>query len=128
MAVTWAEIAGSHLAAAKLPVRDHPRSAVSRSYYAMHVALTDALLEAGYIMPDDRETPPHNHQADLIGKHLGSFGRPRVNDMRRLVRRAYRRRVDADYRRTIVVGVADAVEAVRDASSFLVILGRRPST
>jgi uncharacterized protein (UPF0332 family) len=123
--MTWADIGRSHLAAAKALVSDHPRSSVSRAYYAAHVVLSEALLTAGYVPPKDRETPPHDGQVKLIGVHLGGLSVGRLRDLRRIIRRTYRRRIDADYRRSVTVASADARDAVRDVSLLFLLLGTK---
>ena len=123
--MTWEEIARDHLAAAKSLTRNHPRSAASRAYYAVHAGLTAALTGAGYRPKDNRETPPHEVQAKLIGLHLAKHGAGQVRDLRWLVRRSYQRRIDADYRRSVSVTGTEARDAIRDASALFVILGLR---
>lgn len=123
--MTWTQIAKSHLAAAKSLIREYPRSAASRAYYAAHAALTEELLKAGYVPPAGRQTPPHQGQAALIGQWMRSLS-PRVtSDLRSVVRRLYARRIDADYRRTVTVDASAALDAVRDASTMFLALGVR---
>ena len=122
--MTWHEIGRSHLSAAKTMVAAHPRSAVSRAYYAAHVVLSDSLAAAGCPLPPDRQTVSHEAQPRSIGVHLlAVLGPGGVRDVRRIVRRLYRRRIDADYRRTVGVTAVDARDAFRDAAVLFAALG-----
>ena len=121
--MTWIEIGRDHLTAAKRLSSDHPRSAVSRAYYAVHVVLSDAIVRAGYKLRVERQTVPHEAQPNLIGAHLSALGTHAVRELRRVVRRSQQRRIDADYRRTTTVDRTYAVRAIRDAGTVFAILG-----
>ena len=112
--MTWTEIGLSHLKAAKRTVDTEPRSSASRSYYAIHVVLAEALNAAGYKFAKLRQTQPHKDQKLLIDRYLHGFSQ---NDLRRLktaVRQAYRRRLDADYDRRITFSKSMALDSLRD--------------
>ncbi len=120
----WTEIGLSSLRAAKALRPNQPRSCVSRAYYAAHAVLTGALVGVGGYLPTGaRQTPPHHAQAQLIGAHLGSGGTGFVRELRKVIRRLYARRLDADYRCTVSVDSQMATEALRDASTVFRILG-----
>lgn len=119
----WIEIGLESLHAAKAISERHPRSCVSRCYYAAaHVMLTDSLHAAGYLPIASRQTPPHNAQAGLIGAHLAGKGQKVVKDLRAAVRRLYRRRLDADYSRKATVDRGAAIESLRDVSTVFRLL------
>jgi hypothetical protein len=108
--MTWMQIGQDHLRAAKQLVRQHPRSAVSRAYYAAHVTLTQRLSENGWVAPANRQTPEHHRQSFLAGQFLASPKAPR-----QLIAGLYRRRLDADYNKRSHVGHDIAIQAVREA-------------
>jgi len=114
--MTWIEIGQDHLKAAKGLVRTHPRSAVSRAYYAAHSVLTERLEQSGWKPSPSRQTASHDHQASLVTKHLG------VATVSRLIGRLHKRRLDADYNRRITIGFDVAIQAVREASELFVHL------
>ena len=118
--MTWAQMARSSLNVAKLVVSEHPRTSVSRSYYAAHVALAEQLLGNGYIPPTGRQTQPHRDQSKLIKEKLnGVFGANATKRLGAAFSRLYARRIDADYKRTVTVDRGTAVDSLRDAASVL---------
>ena len=121
--MTWIEIGKNHLQAAKQTLQEHPRTCAFRAYYAAHVVLAESLIQAGYRLASGRQTPPHAQQAKLIGSHLAGKGGHTVRELRRVIRRLYNHRLDADYRRTVTVDRASALESVRDASVLFQLLG-----
>jgi uncharacterized protein (UPF0332 family) len=121
--MTWTEIGKNHLHAAKKMLAEHPRSSISRAYYAAHVVLTEALIRAGYMLTSGSETPPHRQQAKLIGLHLVGMGDHVVRELRAVIRRLYYYRIDADYKRTATVDRTTALESVRDACTLFQLLG-----
>jgi uncharacterized protein (UPF0332 family) len=124
--MTWNEIGKDHLKAAKMLAKDHPRSSSSRAYYACHVVLTEALTAQGYVPPAGRQTQPHEaKQLELIRRHLSGRGVRVVRELRRLISRLYTRRLAADYRRTATIDAAVALDSLRDASTFFVLLSVR---
>jgi|ERR1700722_15424302 len=119
--MTWTEIGKNHLQAAKRTLDEQPRSSASRAYYAAHVVLAEALVQAGCILQPGRQTPAHNAQAQLIGRHLTP--QPKVRELKAAIRKLYTRRIDADYKRTASVDRASALESVRAASTIFQLLG-----
>lgn len=120
--MTWVEIARNNLLAAKRMCKAHPRSTVSRAYYAAHVLLTDALVQAGYSPVPPYETVPHKHQAVLIARFLTANRPAAVVDLSLAISRLYKSRLDADYSRLAVVDTAEAKEAIRDAAEVFALL------
>jgi uncharacterized protein (UPF0332 family) len=123
--MTWIEIGRNNLQAAKRTLTDEPRSAASRAYYAAHVVLADALVGHGCPLQAGRQTPPHNAQAKLIGSHLAHRGASFVRELRAVIRRLQARRIDADYKRTVTVDRALALDSIRDASTLFEMLSVR---
>jgi uncharacterized protein (UPF0332 family) len=121
--MTWIEIGKNHLRAAKLTLEEYPRTCISRAYYAAQVVLAESLLRAGFMPAGGRQTPGHGRQPELIGSHLAGLGGRTVKEMRSIIRRLYRYRLDADYKRTVTIDRARAVESVRDASAMFRLLG-----
>jgi uncharacterized protein (UPF0332 family) len=120
--MAWVDMARNNLLAAKRMCKAHPRSAVSRAYYAAHVLLTDALIRAGYVPAPPYETAPHKQQANLVGIHLSAGGPQFVSDLSLAVARLYKSRLDADYSQLAAVGASQAKEAVRDAVEVFQLL------
>ena len=120
--MAWIDLARNHLLAAKRMCKDHPRSAISRAYYAAHVILTDALVKAGYSPSPPYETPPHKRQPMLVGIHLAARGPQLVADLSQAISRLYKRRLDADYSQFASVDLRQAKEAIRDAVEIFGLL------
>ncbi len=120
--MTWPEIGKNNLRAAKRTLEEEPRSSTSRAYYAAHVVLADVLVQAGYTLSLGRQTPPHAHQAKLVGQHLAHYGVSSVRELRAVVRRLYARRIDADYKQTVTVDRSTAMDSIRDASTLFRLL------
>jgi uncharacterized protein (UPF0332 family) len=122
----WTDVGRDSLSAARIALKDRPRSAVSRAYYACHSVLAAALEGGGYATPANRQTPPHNAQARLIGLHLAHRGPGFVRDLRAVVRRLYAARLDADYNRRVTVDARVSLQAVRDAHRAFQLLEVAP--
>jgi uncharacterized protein (UPF0332 family) len=125
MTMTWSEIGKNHLEAAKQAQMDFPRSAASRAYYAAHVVLAEALGKEGCVFESGRQTPKHNDQAALIGKYFAYKGQKFIAQLRAIFRRLYRRRLDADYSRTVKLDAAILLDSIRDVSSVFRMLDVR---
>ena len=113
----WIQVGQDHLRAAKLLLGKHPRSAVSRAYYAAHSVLTDRLVRAGWVPAGNRQMPPHDRQSRLLQQHLGANPQ-----LRALIGKLYTRRIDADYNRQATIGNDIARQAVRDACALFILL------
>ena len=122
----WDAVGRDSLAAARELQNSRPRSAVCRSYYAAHAVLASVLVAAGYVPGANRQTPPHEAQAKLIGLHLAARGQRFVRELRTIVRRLYVARIDADYDRRTTVDRSVAKRAVRDAHVVFLMLGVTP--
>jgi len=122
----WDGIGRDSLDAARRSHGLHARSAVSRAYYAAHSVLTRALVDAGYRMAANRQTPPHAAQPNLIGLHLASRGQRFVQELRARVRRLYAARLDADYNQRVTMDNRVSLQAIRDAYSIFLMLEVRP--
>ena len=120
--MAWAEIARNNLLGAKRMCKAHPRSAISRAYYAAHVLLTEALVSAGYVPIPPYETAPHKWQVNLVASYLSAGGPLLMTDLGEAISRLYKRRLDADYSQLVVVGPAQAKEAIRDAVEVFALL------
>jgi hypothetical protein len=122
----WNDVGRDSLRAARRLQLEQPRSSVSRSYYACHSVLASALIASGYVVPNDRQTQPHNAQARLIGLHLSGRGPGFVRDLRAVVRRLQSARLDADYNRRVTVDRRTSLQALRDAHRALAMLEVTP--
>ena len=121
----WIEIGRNNLEAAKRMMTIEPRTATSRAYYAAHAVLAHVLVNAGYVCPPGRQTPPHAAQSRLIERHLGKLGRRGIREARATLTRLHSRRIDADYRRNVTIDQAVSRQAVRDAASLMTLLEAR---
>lgn len=121
--MTWDEMSIDLLQAAKSLLVNHPRSAASRAYYAAHIALAKELEANGYRPTAGRTTQPHLRQVVLINQHLGYLGVKRIRELRRVIRRLYDRRIDADYVKRVSVDYLIALESIRDASVVFAMFG-----
>jgi uncharacterized protein (UPF0332 family) len=120
--MTWVEMAQNNLLAAKRMCKAHPRSAISRAYYAGHAVLANALIAAGYTPSAPYETAPHKQQPLLIGRYLASSGAVLVTDLSQAISRLYKGRLDADYSRLASIDNSHAKEAIRDAVEIFTLL------
>jgi uncharacterized protein (UPF0332 family) len=121
-AMTWTEVGRNCRAAAQLLKEHHPRSSVSRAYYAAFSALNDRLLR--HKGPPLRyETHLHQQIPDLIEAHLlkGSIKSRRA--LRTTIVRLYKARLEADYKLTRSIDDSVALNALRDAKSVFRVLG-----
>jgi hypothetical protein len=122
----WDGIGRDSLQSARRSHGMHSRSAVSRAYYAAHSVLTHALVDAGYQLAANRQTPPHAAQPNLIGVHLALRGRRFVQELRSRVRRLYAARLDADYNQRVTIDQKVSLQAIRDAYSIFLMLEVQP--
>jgi len=122
----WNEIGRSSLSAARRVRQEHPRSAISRAYYAAHSVVTTALLDAGYLPEAGRQTPPHTALASLIRRYLIGRGQRLVRELQATIRRLYAARLDSDYNRRVTIDKTVALQAVRDAHAVFGMLEVEP--
>jgi len=76
--------------------RVHPRSAVSRAYFAAYARVTASLVLSGVTLPP-RGNPTHRSLAPLIENHLNGLTKQKAFKVARLVVRLQSLRVFADY-------------------------------
>ncbi|MFQ5435388.1 MAG: HEPN domain-containing protein [Anaerolineae bacterium] len=121
----WHDMAQEAIDAAGVCLRrERPRSAASRSYYAMYAAITDALIAEGMRPPAGRESWPHRRMPKLVTDHLQPrLGRGKAIDMRRMVGAAYKIRILADYAPSVTVDSQTAKRCLSDATAVLRHLG-----
>ncbi|HEX4124744.1 MAG TPA: HEPN domain-containing protein [Tepidisphaeraceae bacterium] len=101
---TWESIANSNRTAAiRLFSHGMWRSCVSRAYYAVYAAVSNALVKVPIAMPAGREGPNHLPLPDLIGNNLTRLSHGKRWRLSGLVRQLYDLRCLADYRPSIVV-------------------------
>jgi hypothetical protein len=124
--MTWNDLGRDSLSAAREVRVAHPRSGISRAYYAAHSVLAQALLDEGYTTPPNRQTPPHDAQPGLIRRHLSARGARFVRELQAVIRRLYAARLDADYNRRVTIDQEVSRQAVRDAHAVFVMLGVLP--
>lgn len=121
IAANWRLVAENALSAANdLAYAGHPRSSVSRSYYAAYAFLAEALVvQASVGFQGDREGPEHEPLADLVRDHLRrSFSFTVGKQIRSDIRALYGFRLQADYRPRAVVRGEMAVAALQKATAI----------
>ncbi len=120
--MNWIDVGKNCRAAAQLLKERHPRSSVSRAYYAAFSALNDRLL-AHSRPPLQYETHLHQQIPDLIEAHLMRGNSRARRALRTTVVRLYKARLDADYKLSRTVDESVALNALRDAKSIFRVLG-----
>ena len=120
--MTWDELGKSSRIAAQSLKQLHPRSCVSRAYYAAFSVLNERLLPLE-APPQGYETHAHRRIPDLIHAHLLLQDERGRRSLRTTARRLYNARLDADYRRSRTEDDAIALSALRDAKAIFEILG-----
>ncbi|MFN0131036.1 MAG: HEPN domain-containing protein [Phycisphaerales bacterium] len=121
----WRSCADSALEAATKLVESHPRSSVSRSYYAAFAAAHAFLLSKGETPRAELDTWTH----ESIGSHVGtvlSRSHPHylVASMRSSIDECKRLRVIADYGPLLTLESRDAKQARRLAGQVLELVDR----
>ena len=118
----WFELAASSKEAADRLTLDHPRSFISRLYYAMFAQAHALLLHEGLTPRSGMGTWSHEMLPGLIRRHLpGRDGDRDRHTLSRALRRGYQRRLLADYNPAISVTKEEAVAQLRDVSVLLEI-------
>jgi len=120
---TWQELSLDCLRAAQMLAGEgYWRSSISRSYYAAYCAVTSGLVVQGVRFGLGWHNPPHEHLLNLMTHNLTL-----PQDVRRRLRRRMRilrhTREDADYRPSITVNRAMALDCMRDAIVVLQDMG-----
>jgi HEPN domain-containing protein len=101
---TWSEIAKSNrIAAIRLFDKNTWRSCVSRAYYAVYAAVSDALSKVPVTMPAGREGPHHLTLPSVVGNNLTLLSDAKRWRLSGVVRQLYDLRCLADYRPSVVV-------------------------
>lgn len=118
----WDELGTNNRRAAQLLKSEHPRSCVSRAYYAAFSVVNERLLPHES-PPENYETHAHRRMPDLIEEYLFPADARRRRSLRTTVRRLYNVRLDADYRRARTVDEAIALGSLRDAKAIFEMLG-----
>jgi uncharacterized protein (UPF0332 family) len=113
--MNWGDAAHDALHAARA-LKKHPRSCVSRAYFAAYAAITRALVDSkGVRFPHGFEGPSHKDVPNLIGNHLaGALDRGNTREIKAAIRRLYSARIDGDYWISVHVGQEAVLSALRD--------------
>jgi uncharacterized protein (UPF0332 family) len=120
--MNWDALAVDSRKAAQKLKQEHPRSCVSRSYYAAFSAVNQRLLP--HEAPQVRhETHMHRELPGLIERHLFPRDQKRRRVLRATIVRLYNARLDADYKRSRTVDRAIALGSLRDAKAVFEMLG-----
>ncbi|MBI5764890.1 MAG: HEPN domain-containing protein [Planctomycetes bacterium] len=120
MSEKWDDIAKDSLAAAGACLRNgNWRSATSRSYYAIFAKVTGELCTNGMLPPKGRENWSHRDLPQMVLNHLMQKNGARVKDVSRMLKVAYKDRINADYVTMQATDRQTAIRAVSNASSVL---------
>jgi len=120
----WSRIAIDNLAAAGLLLRDqHPRSSVSRAYFAAFAAVAAALEARGVTFAAGRAAPSHAALRKTAEQNLGHVTPRRRNRLVAQLNQLYQWRLAADYQPGSTVGHTEARAAVNAAANVLGIIG-----
>ncbi|MBY0311640.1 MAG: HEPN domain-containing protein [Phycisphaerales bacterium] len=104
----------------------HFRAAVSRAYYSAYSMVTSGLIQSGHtVSVGERPNPSHAQVAVMIQHNLDKrrFDKIAIRELSRKVRRLYAMRLSADYAPQDSIEQAEALQAVRDASTVQIKLG-----
>jgi uncharacterized protein (UPF0332 family) len=123
---TWAELAIDACKAARRLRDDHPRSAVSRAYYAAYSGVTNELAkDPGVTFSLGRSNPDHGRLLDYLQQSFAKRALPTamIDRVRRNLRDLRRERERADYKPDESVLAREAKECLRRAEQVLAELG-----
>jgi hypothetical protein len=119
MSQSWFDLASDARKAANRLVSDHPRSCLSRAYYAAFSKVNHALVGArGVHIPLTREGVNHPGETGTGGirrwieSHMPDMDQARRVKLSELIGRLYTLRISADYKPSVAVDGRDAREAV----------------
>ncbi|MBM4044282.1 MAG: hypothetical protein FJ279_04145 [Planctomycetes bacterium] len=73
------------------------RTCVSRAYYAIYSAATDALVQQGIVMPKGKGNPAHKTLPSLVGNNLSGISHALRWRLAGMVEKLYKLRLMADY-------------------------------
>jgi uncharacterized protein (UPF0332 family) len=106
---TWADLArDNRLAANETFVRRHFRSSISRAYYAIYSAATDALVQQGITMPAGQANPKHARLPNLVGHNLTGMSHAVRWQLAGVIEKLYKLRLISDYMPQVSVDERDA--------------------
>ncbi|MBW3539771.1 MAG: HEPN domain-containing protein [Planctomycetes bacterium] len=114
MPETWLDVArDARKAASALVVQDRYRSAVARAYFAAFSKVTHELVvTVGLPMPAHREGPSHARIRPIIQTSMPHMAQNKRDKLSELIGRLYTLRIDADYKPSSEVGIAEARAAI----------------
>lgn len=118
---TWTEVGKSSLQAARTSMAAHPRSSVSRFYYAAYSFVVSA-LPAGMSYRLGWRNPPHADVTKLIDQNITGLSFGRKKRLKAAMRRLLEVRIDADYRPGRTVAEEEALSAHRDVVQVMRVL------
>lgn len=123
---TWDDLSEEALRAAKaLLAEDCYRGCVNRSYYCVYCATASRLVSKSVEFRHGWKNSAHEQLPGLIRGRFGDMSKVNRLKLVNVLRRLRLARIDADYRPRITVNENLAKNALRDASSFLRIIGRQ---
>ena len=116
----WREMSVESLEAARSVERYHPRSSVSRYYYAAYQQVTAVLhYHGGLVPPDNREAWKHKDTPDMIAAHFRRFiSRRVVNGLINELTYLYQLRIYSDYVSNVIV--LNQVKDARKSSLYII--------
>lgn len=123
---SWEQLSRDCLRAAQLVRDKHPRSSISRAYYAAFSAAVSLMWQRnGVPKSGSRETAAHQEMPAIIGKLLQSSGWRGARESQKALYHLYLDRIAADYQ-TRMGAVPDAATALRRAVFVMQNCGVNP--
>jgi uncharacterized protein (UPF0332 family) len=119
---TWKELGRENLIAAKeLLATGHYRTSVSRGYYAVYASVSEELQGLATFVAG-REGPSHDDLPDMLYDYLTRLSEHDRWLYSTIAGRMHERRVHADYRPSLTVGLPEAREQVSWAEAFIKLM------
>lgn len=84
------------------------RTCLSRAYYAVYSAATEALISQGVNMPIGRNSPHHAKLPNLVGNNLNTISHSVRWRLAGMIRKLYNLRIIADYVPSFALGESEA--------------------
>ena len=121
----WREVGEDSFHAAQ-GIKHHPRSCVSRAYYAAYALMSSELVSTrGVKFVLGRDGPSHFLLPTLVENHLRNrMNISKIRGIKAALRRLYNIRLNADYRPNLQISSSDVRDALADAAFILAALHR----
>lgn len=86
------------------------RTAISRAYYSMfHLAVDYAMAKLGYT---PKKNGPNQSHTDIQGVYRRQFGNPDHQEVKKILYRMYKARLDSDYNSNILGNAQELLDSI----------------